>query len=539
MGRWRDHSGQGDVVAEAVTVRMLMHTPPVTVAPHDSLADTVRVLNEKKVGAAAVIDADHRLVGMISERDVLHSVGSGADPATTSVDSLMTREPFQVSADQPASEALGVFTTHRFRHLPVVDGGEVVGILSIRHIVRVAQIHDVMPAGSAGQLAPAGLEGVAVAETSVGDVRGEEGFFHYRGYDATELARHCSFEQVWHLLLRGELPDADQLAEFEATVAGLRTIPPEVDTALRDIAAVPHYTPLRALCAAVSVMSEWLDLKPTLDLSPDEVQRDCMALAALVPVLLMRLEAYRAGRDAVDPDPDLGYAAAYVQMVTGRRPDPAAARALEQYLILTMDHGFNSSTFTARVITSTGSDAGSAVAGAIGALAGPLHGGAPSRALAMLDDIGSPEKAEAYLRREVGAGHRLMGFGHRVYKTDDPRSTLLREVALGLGGPLAEFAKLVEATALDVLHELKPGRKLYTNVEFYAGVVMNSVGIPRDMFTPTFACSRTVGWTAGVAEQAAHNRLIRPQALYVGPAAPRPLPAQYLRTLAAVAGGGA
>ena len=514
-------------MAQVVTVRMLMHKPAVTVAAQQSIAEAVKVLNDNKVGAAAVLDDHGLLIGMISERDVLHSVGSGEDPSATAVEALMTREPVQVEADLPAAQALALFATNRFRHLPVVDEGAVVGILSIRHIVRVAQIEEVRPAGSAGQLAPAGLEGVAVAETSVGDVRGEEGFFHYRGYDATELARHCSFEQVWHLLLRGELPTPSELQEFAARVAVLRRIPPEVDAALRDIAAVSPYTPLRALCAAVSVMAESLDMQPTLDLTPEQVQHDCLALAALVPVLLMRLEAYHAGRAPVDPDSDLGYAAAYLQMVTGRRPDPAAARALEQYLILTMDHGFNSSTFTARVITSTGSDVGSAVAGAIGALAGPLHGGAPSRALAMLDAIGTPDKAEAYLREEVGAGHKLMGFGHRVYKTDDPRSTLLREVAANLGGPLAEFAQLVEATALDVLHELKPGRKLYTNVEFYAGVVMNSVGLPREMFTPTFACSRTVGWTAGVAEQAAHNRLIRPQAVYVGPAAPRPLPEAY------------
>jgi citrate synthase len=145
----------------------------------------------------------------------------------------------------------------------------------------------------------------------------------------------------------------------------------------------------------------------------------------------------------------------------------------------------------------------------------------------MLDAIGTPDKAEAYLRQEIGAGHRLMGFGHRIYKTDDPRSTLLREVAKEMGGETALFAQQVEATALKVLHELKPGRRLYTNVEFYAGVVMNSAGIPRDMFTPTFACSRTVGWTAGIAEQAASNRIIRPLALYVGPEAPRPLPDGY------------
>jgi len=250
-------------------------------------------------------------------------------------------------------------------------------------------------------------------------------------------------------------------------------------------------------------------------------------MASLVPTLLMRLYRHHRGLPPVEPDPQLGYAASYLQMLNGERPTPRAARALEQYLILTMDHGFNSSTFTARVITSTGSDIGSALTGAIGALAGPLHGGAPSRALAMLDAIGSPDRAEAYLRAEIQAGQRLMGFGHRVYKTDDPRSTLLREVATELGGKQAQFAQHVERTALRVLEELKPGRRLNTNVEFYAGVVMNSVGVPRDMFTPTFACSRTVGWTAAIAEQAANNRLIRPSALYVGPAPPRPLPDGY------------
>ena len=198
-------------------------------------------------------------------------------------------------------------------------------------------------------------------------------------------------------------------------------------------------------------------------------------MAAIVPVLLMRLHRFHLGLAAVEPDDDLGYVGSYIQMLTGERPHERAIRALEQYLILTMDHGFNSSTFTARVITSTGSDIGSALTGAIGALAGPLHGGAPSRALAMLDAIGTPDKAEEYLRHEISSGERLMGFGHRVYKTDDPRSTLLREVAIELGGPQAEFAVQVERTALRVLNELKPGRRLYTNVEFYAGVVMNSV----------------------------------------------------------------
>jgi citrate synthase len=517
-------------VTQALSIRDLMHTPPVVVAPTLTLAEAAKVLDDNKVGAAAVLSGDGTVVGMVSERDLLHSVGTAHDPASDTVEKVMARDPFTVQADDTVDHALDIFRTHRFRHLPVLDDGHVVGILSIRHVVRVAHIEEVKPAGSAGalaELAPRGLEGVAVAETSVGDVRGEEGFFHYRGYDATELARRCSFEQVWYMLVVGELPDAAELREFRARAAAYRTLPEGIEDLLGPIAALPNYTPLAALRTAVSLTAAALGTEPTLDIPAEKVREDCLRMAALVPVLLMHLHRHHQGLPPVDPDPDLGYAAAYLQMLTGERPDPVKAHAVERYLILTMDHGFNSSTFTSRVITSTGSDIGSALTGAIGALAGPLHGGAPSRALAMLDAIGTPDKAEAYLRREIGAGQRLMGFGHRVYKTDDPRSTLLREVAREVGGPQVEFAQHVEATALRVLNELKPGRRLYTNVEFYAGVVMNSADIPRDMFTPTFACSRTVGWTAAIAEQAANNRLIRPSALYVGPAAPRALPEGY------------
>ena len=513
----------------AVSIRDLMHTPPVVVAPGLTLAEAAKVLDDNKVGAAAVLSASGEVIGMVSERDLLHSVGIGHDPANDVVEQVMAQHPVTLEADDSVDHALEIFRTHRFRHLPVIDGGRVVGILSIRHVVRLAHIEEVKPAGAAGagELAPRGLEGVAVAETAVGDVRGEEGFFHYRGYDATELARRCSFEQVWHLLALGELPDATQLREFRGRAVEYRALPRGVAELLPAVAALPNYTPLGALRSAVSLTAAAIGTEPTLDIPPEKVQDDCLRMSALVPVLLMRLHRHHQGLPPVDPDPDLGYAASYLQMLTGSRPEPAHARAVEQYLILTMDHGFNSSTFTSRVITSTGSDIGSALTGAIGALAGPLHGGAPSRALAMLDAIGVPGNAEAYLRDEIGAGHRLMGFGHRVYKTDDPRSTLLREVARQVGGPQVDFAQHVEATALRVLNELKPGRRLYTNVEFYAGVVMNSAGIPPDMFTPTFACSRTVGWTAAIAEQAANNRLIRPSALYVGPAAPRPLPDGY------------
>ncbi len=207
-------------------------------------------------------------------------------------------------------------------------------------------------------------------------------------------------------------------------------------------------------------------------------------------------------------------------MVTGERPSPAAERALEQYLILTIDHGFNSSTFTARVVASTGADLIDAVTAALGALAGPLHGGAPGRALDALDAIGDPDRAPEWATSELAAGRRIMGFGHAVYRSRDPRSDLLREIALGLGdelgGDLVERAVAVEGHILDALRQAKPDRALPSNVEYYAGVVMAAAGLPRSLFTPTFAVSRSVGWCAHAVEQAAAAKLIRPSARYVG-----------------------
>jgi citrate synthase len=245
----------------------------------------------------------------------------------------------------------------------------------------------------------------------------------------------------------------------------------------------------------------------------------------VVPTILAAAHRLREGSDPIEPRDDLGFAANYLFMLTGREPSLLQARAVEQYMIVTIDHGFNASTFTSRVVTSTGADLGAAIVAAIGALSGPLHGGAPSRALDMLDAIGTPDQAEAYLRAAVERGDRIMGFGHRVYKTDDPRSRLLRSVSERLGGPLVEFSQAVERTTVNVLAELKPGRQLYANVEFYAGVVMHTCGIPRAMFTPTFAAGRAIGWSTHVMEQASHNRLIRPSARYVGPLPPQPVPA--------------
>jgi len=267
-----------------------------------------------------------------------------------------------------------------------------------------------------------------------------------------------------------------------------------------------------------------LDFEPSLDIMPEALRQNAMQVCAVVPTTLAALYRLHHGDQPIDPHPDLGYAANYLYMITGEVPDPDLARGIEQYQITTVDHGFNASTFTARVITSTGADLAAAVVGGIGALSGPLHGGAPSRALDMLDAIGSPDQTDVWVRNAVESGERIMGFGHRVYKTEDPRSRLLKGVARRLGGDMAAFAEMVETTVVDVLAELKPGRELYANVEFYAGVVMDRCGLPRVMFTPTFASSRVIGWCANILEQAADNRVIRPSARYVGPPPPQPVP---------------
>ena len=294
---------------------------------------------------------------------------------------------------------------------------------------------------------------------------------------------------------------------------------------LPDLAgAAPTAPPLDLLRTTVSLLGASLGFRPSLDVDATELRAQALRVCAVVPSLLTALYRLQQGRDVIDPDPALAYAANYLFMMHGEVPPPEHARAVEQYLITTVDHGFNASTFTARVITSTGADLAAAVVGAIGALSGPLHGGAPSRALDMLDAIGTVERADAWIRDAIERGDRLMGFGHRVYKTDDPRSVLLRSVAERLGGDNVEFAKQVEGRCVDLLAELKPGRKLYTNVEFYAGVVMDICGVPREMFTPTFASSRVIGWTAHILEQADDNRLIRPSAQYVGTPPPVPVP---------------
>ena len=378
--------------------------------------------------------------------------------------------------------------------------------------------------GRSGADAPAGLEGVIVAHTQIGDVRGLEGFYHYRQYDAIELNRRRTLEDVWHLLFRGHLPDRAERASFLTEISGHRALPDDLIPFLRALATTDPFDPLTALRTAVSFVAQRSGFRSWLDISPEQLYDNAMQVAAQTPVLLAALYRLRQGYEPLAPDPDLSATANYLYLLSGERPDQQRVWALERYLISTIDHGFNSSTFTARVIASTGADLGAAIVGAMGALSGPLHGGAPARVLEMLDQIGTPDRAEAWVRDTVASGGRIMGFGHRVYKGKDPRSALLREVATTVGGPTAEFATSVEDTIVAVLAETKPGRALNANVEFYAGVVMDACGIPRDMFTPTFASSRAIGWCTHVLEQVSGNRLIRPAARYDGQPPPQPVP---------------
>ncbi|MGW4273778.1 citrate synthase [Streptomyces seoulensis] len=374
--------------------------------------------------------------------------------------------------------------------------------------------------------APRGLAGVVVTDTRIGDVRGLEGFYHYRQYSAVDLAHHRRFEDVWHLLVHGELPDADRGAAFAARTAELRRLPDEVRAALPGVAAASAGSgPLAGLRTALSLLGAARGFRPVYDVDAEQRRRDTLVACAAVPTLLTALHRLGRGLEPVEPRADLSYAANYLYMLTGEEPDPERVGAVEQYLISTVDHGFNASTFTARVIASTGADVAACLVGAVGALSGPLHGGAPSRALDTLDAIGTPDRVDAWIRERVLAGERIMGFGHAVYRTEDPRSRMLRETAQRFGGPRVDFAVEVERRVEAILAELKPGRELHTNVEFYAGVVMELCGLPREMFTPTFAAARVVGWSANILEQAEDSKIIRPAARYVGPQAPAELPA--------------
>ena len=331
----------------------------------------------------------------------------------------------------------------------------------------------------------AGLEGVVAAETELSLVDGERGELIIAGYAVEDLAPNASFEEVVEILTGAKLDSRGRLSSNLAELAD----------------------PMDALRAGIAAMST----------------DDPADIISAVPMIV----AAHFRKRPVEPRRDLGHAANYLYMLDGREPSPARVRALETYLNTVVDHGLNASTFTARVIASTGSDLVSAITGAIGALKGPLHGGAPGPALDMVFEIGSLDRAEMILRRKLEAGERLMGFGHRVYKVRDPRADVLAAAAEKLFSDatadrkLYDLARGVESIALRLLEEYKPGRHLQTNVEFYTALLLHGIGLEVPMFTPTFAVGRVAGWAAHVLEQRRTGRIIRPQSVYVGPK-PRP-----------------
>ncbi len=352
-----------------------------------------------------------------------------------------------------------------------------------------------------------GLEGVVAAATELSHVDGQRGELVIAGYQIDELAEHATFEETTWLLWHGELPPAAQLDRFRQDLAAVRELPGPTLALLRDCAR-----------GQVDAMDALRMATGTLSLVSDEAP----AIVARMPTIAAAYSRLRNGHEPLAPRPELGHSANFLYMLSGSVPDPERVRALETYLNTVIDHGLNASTFTARVITSTGSDLISAVTGALGALKGPLHGGAPGPALDMVFEIGDASRAEAVLRQKLEAGEKLMGFGHRVYKVRDPRADVLARAAERMftrGGDMSLYtlARSVEADALRLLEEYKPGRRLQTNVEFYTALLLHGLGFDVALFTPTFAVSRVSGWIAHAFEQRRANRIIRPQSEYVGP----------------------
>lgn len=339
--------------------------------------------------------------------------------------------------------------------------------------------------------------------TALSDVDGERGRLQIRGHDLERLAGRVGYEDVCLLLWQGALPsESDRNALVrrlgEARVRAFRTRP------------------------AVAPLDDAMDhLRASL---AQRATEDPVELTAAVGVAAAEWAARRAGRELAEPDPSLPHPADFLRLVRGERPEPARIQALTDYFVTVGDHGMNASTYTARVIASTGSDLVSSVVGAIGALKGPLHGGAPGPVLDMFDAIGEPARAEAWIEAELAAGRRIMGMGHRVYKVRDPRAAVLeksleRLEAAGLETRRLALARAIERAAVAVLRRRKPDRPLHANVEFFTAVILEASGVPRPLFSAAFAASRVAGWCAHALEQRATGRLIRPASRYIGPAA--------------------
>lgn len=378
-----------------------------------------------------------------------------------------------------------------------------------------------------------GLEGVVAAQTAISSVDGQKGELVIRGFAVEDLAPYATFEETVFLLWHDALPDASTLDRFRAELAAHRQLERHTLELLKAAAAraVHPMDALRMACGSLTASG-------AARVPSDRIaaaQEDALRLTAAFPVIVAAYHRLSQGLEPVAPRNDLSHAANFLYMLHGRQVPDAFIRALDTYWNTVADHGLNASTFTARVIVSTESDVVSAVTGAVGALKGPLHGGAPGPALDLVLAIGSAERAEGVLRQKLDRGERLMGFGHRVYRTRDPRADVLGAAAERLfdreaDRQLYELARAVEACALRVLRERKPDRALQTNVEFYTALVLHGIEFPTELFTPAFAAGRVAGWTAHCLEQIASNRLFRPQSTYIGARNRRWIPAGERRS---------
>ena len=378
-----------------------------------------------------------------------------------------------------------------------------------------------------------GLEGIVLTQTRLSMVDGEIGRLVIGGFPIETLALEASYEETIFLLWHDRLPTARELEQMRTELAAAGQLPAET-LALLQAAAQREVHPMDALRMGLGTLGLHDPDVNAVELqaqSPEANRRRALAVVGSVPAIIGAYHRLRNGQEPVAPDPESSHAANYLRMLSGETPSPGREQALNAYLNTTVDHGMNASTFTARVIASTRSDVASAVIGALGALKGPLHGGAPGPALQMVHDLqaesartGTPlaDLADAHVRKVVGEGGRIMGFGHRVYRVRDPRANVLGQALQRLypkrgQNPLYDDARVVEQMVLRVLAELKPHRPLATNVEFYTALLLQSLDLPLAAFTPTFAVARVGGWTAHVLEQVAEDRLIRPRAAYVGP----------------------
>lgn len=363
-----------------------------------------------------------------------------------------------------------------------------------------------------------GLEGVVAAATHIAEVDGERGRLTLRGYDIRELSGRVTFEEVAYLLWYGKLPNRAEYESLYREMSAARELSAPMLAALREVAR--YASGMHILRMGVSMLS--IGDSDVDNLSVEANRRRAARIQAQMPAIVAHTWRLANGQDIIQPKPHHGLAEGFLYMLEGREPDPARVTGLNAYLVAISEHGLNASTFAGRVVISTDADMVSALTAAVCALKGPKHGGVPGPVLKMLNEIKTPDRAEAYIRNELKEGRRIMGFGHRIYKVRDPRAALLSDAAEKMAQitgdrALLELTQAVEQTTVKVLAEVKPGRDLYANVELYAALILHSVGIPPELFTPCFAIGRTSGWTAHMLEQLEDNRLIRPNSVYVGP----------------------